>query len=83
MLRRFLREHILFDILSIVSIGLVIAGFLVPPTGIIDGSVLMATGELAGWGALYIALIAVLKGTPASISHNNTSITVNKGEEVE
>ena len=30
----------------IVGIGLMIAGFIVPPTGIISGSVLTGTGEL-------------------------------------
>lgn len=32
-------------ILTIVGCGLLIAGFLVPPLGIIDGSVLIAFGE--------------------------------------
>ena len=32
-------------ILTIVGCGLLIAGFLVPPLGVIDGSVLIAFGE--------------------------------------
>lgn len=38
----------------IVGVGLCIAGFLVPPTGVISGSVLTATGEfLSFFGAVF------------------------------
>ena len=36
----------LFKVSVLMSIGLVIAGFLVPPIGIIHGSVLIAVGEI-------------------------------------
>ena len=36
----------LFKVSVIVSIGMLIAGFLVPPMGIIDGTVLVAVGEV-------------------------------------
>lgn len=43
------RKHILYIaaiIAFLTGIGLLIAGFIVPPTGVISGSVLTATGEL-------------------------------------
>lgn len=60
---------------------MIITSFIVPPTGVIDPSVLAGVGEIFAFAALYIVLIAVLKGTPASISHNNTTVTVNKDSE--
>lgn len=80
MIGTFLREHPAFDIFSLTSIGLLIASFIVPPTGIIDGSVLAGAAEIFAWGALYVVLKAVDKGTPASISHGGTTVTVNKDE---
>lgn len=36
----------LFKVSVLISIGLIIAGFIVPPIGIIHGSVLIAVGEI-------------------------------------
>lgn len=41
-----------FWICLIASVALFIGGFLVPPMGVIDGSVLKACGMLLGFGAL-------------------------------
>ena len=46
------KKTIPFWICLIVSIGLMVAGFCVPPTGIIDGSVLTAIGILFGFASL-------------------------------
>lgn len=46
------KKTIPFWICLIVSIGLMVAGFCVPPTGIIDGSVLTAVGILFGFATL-------------------------------
>ena len=46
------KKTIPFCICLIVSIGLIVAGFCVPPTGIIDDSVLTAVGILFGFAAL-------------------------------
>lgn len=76
----FLRNHWTFDVFSFIAICLIIASFLVPPTGQIDPSVLAGTGELFAFAALYVVLVAVDKGVPASVSHGNTTVTVNKEE---
>ena len=46
------KKTIPFWICLLVSIGLIVAGFCVPPTGIIDGSVLTAVGVLFGFATL-------------------------------
>ena len=46
------KKTIPFWICLMVSIGLIVAGFCVPPTGIIDGSVLTAVGILFGFASL-------------------------------
>ncbi|MBQ6198191.1 MAG: hypothetical protein IJK44_03020 [Bacteroidales bacterium] len=67
------------------AIALVVAGFCVPPTGIIDGSVLKAIGELMG-GAAVLEFVTNLKayieaGAKAKIEHGGTTITIGKNEE--
>ena len=51
-----------------VSIALIVGGFLVPPLGIIDGSVLTAVGELLAF--------ATLAQVPQTFKH----ITITKGD---
>lgn len=60
----------------IVSIGLFVAGFIVPPTGIIDPSVLTAGGILTL--SILFGQLPVLLDSPkkAKISHGNTSIEI-------
>lgn len=41
-----------FWLTLLTSVGLVVAGFCVPPTGVIDGSVLTATGILLGFATV-------------------------------
>ena len=57
------KRTIPFWICLIVSIGLIVAGFCVPPMGIIDGSVLTAVGILFGFATLaQIPVIIELAG---------------------
>ena len=46
------RKGLAFWLTLVTSIGLVVAGFCVPPTGIIDGSVLKSVGLLIGFATL-------------------------------
>ena len=64
--------------LAIAAVLLIIASWCWPPTAVIDASVLGAVGELLGWAALGVLIKAIDKGTPASLTHNGTTITVNK-----
>jgi sugar phosphate permease len=67
---------IAFMVSFIASLSLIIAGFLVPPMGVIDGSVLTAVGELIAFPALAFGLRAVEMGYDAHITHGNTSIDI-------
>ena len=64
------------------SIILVVAGFIVPPQGVIDGSVLKAIGELMGGSAvleIVIKLPAYIEaGVKAKITHGDTEIVIGK-----
>ena len=64
------------------SIVLVAAGFCVPPTGAIDGSVLKAIGELMGGSAVLEVIIKlpsyIEAGVKAKIEHGDTTITIGK-----
>ena len=57
-----------FGICLAVSLALIIAGFLVPPMGVIDGSVLTAVGELIVFPALAFGLRAVELGYDLRLS---------------
>ena len=76
----YVEKNIPFHILATISVVILVASWLWPPTAIIDSSVLAASGELIGWGALYTLLRAVEKGKTASVSHNGTTITVGEKE---
>ena len=64
----------IFYLTLAISLLLIIAGFLLPPMGIIDGSVLTAVGELLMFG--------VLSQVPGIISaaKNGKSIKLTKGD---
>lgn len=70
----------IFWICLIVSIGLCVAGFILPPTGVIDPSVLTAVGELLGFAS--VAQIPYLvKDHNVEIHHGNTSIKVTDDDD--
>lgn len=85
-MRRFYRNYIannlFFWVFSIAALALICAGFLFPPPGELDNSVLVAAGELNGTIALGAVIKAIDKGVDATFQHNNTSVTItNKDEE--
>ena len=66
-----------------ISLLLIVGGFLLPPMGIIDGSVLTAVGELLMFGALaqVPALISAAKnGKSIKVTRGNSSIEVSSSE---
>lgn len=68
--------------IAVAAFALFLAGFFVPPLGIIDGSVLKAGGEMLGFVAILFGWYAFKHGGTASVSHGNTSATIhgNKDE---
>lgn len=59
----------------IISIILLVVGFIVPPRGIIDGSVLTAVGELFGFATLAM-IPRMIKGRSVELQHGSTSLTL-------
>ena len=70
-----------FIICLIVSLGLIVTSFFIPPLAIVDGSVLAAVGEIFGFAALGEVAAAIERGHSASITHNNTTIEIKKEDE--
>lgn len=70
-------HNIYFSILALIAIGLIIASFIVPPIGVIDPSVLAGTGEIFAFASLGAVYKAMDKDKSITMSHGNTSVTIN------
>ncbi len=58
------------------ALGLLIASFVVPPTGIIDPSVLRAASLIFGFAALFVVREAVMEGLGIKLTHGNTTLVI-------
>ena len=81
--KNYLENNSFFIFFSVASLILIVAGFIVPPTGVVDNSVLIAVGELNGTLAIGAVIKAVDKGRSATFHHNNTEVTINSNEDEE
>ena len=59
------------------SLGLFIASFIVPPTGIIDPTVLKGGAEILGFAALFLIREAIMEGLGVKMTHGDTSIEIH------
>lgn len=75
--RTFWLSRFTFLVCFFVSVGLIIGGFFVPPTGVIDGSVLTAVGELLLFPTLLYGFRAIELGYKVKFQRGNTSIELN------
>jgi hypothetical protein len=64
----------------LISVILLIAGFLLPPMGIIDGSVLTAVGELLLFPVVIYAFRAIELGLEVKIQKGDTSVEIHKND---
>ena len=80
-LKERLMSSLSFWVCLLTSLVLIALGFVVPPMGSIDGSVLTAVGELFGFATLAVVADAVRKGYDAKITHGNTTVEVNNDDE--
>lgn len=76
-----LKRDFWFQLFSIIAVGLIVVSFFIPPTGVIDSSVFAGVGEIFAFAALYEVHRAIDKGVDASVTHNNTTITIDGKEE--
>ena len=75
------RINILFLICLTTSVALFIAGFFVPPMGVIDGSVLTAVGMLLGFGVIAMLPDMIESGHSAKLNlPGNTSVELKKSK---
>ena len=77
-LRKPLRKHFVvsFWISLVVAFALMITGFLMPPIGVIDGSVLTGAGIIFMWPTLAFGAKAVEDGKTARFKTSHTMLTV-------
>ncbi len=75
-IKKYILGNTWFYIFSVVAVGLLVASFIVPPTGVIDPSVLAATGEIFAFAALGAVLKAIDKGVDARVRRGNTTLLV-------
>lgn len=68
---------ILFWVFSLTALGLFVASFLVPPMGVIDGSVLKAGGIIFAFAALAEAREAIVEGLGVKVTHGDTQIVIH------
>ena len=67
-------------VLSVVAISLIIAGFLVPPLGVIDGSVLTAVGEIVFLVTIFFVWDCVTKGKIAKIKKGDIEASISDND---
>ena len=72
-----------FIFFSIAALILIVAGFIAPPIGQIDSSVLIAVGELNGTLAIGAVIKSIDKGRSASIKYNGTELDITSNENKE
>lgn len=72
-----------FWICLILSIALIVTAFFVPPTAVIDGSVIAAVGEIFAFAALGQVAAAIEKGRNVKVSKGNVSMSVGDDDKDE
>lgn len=63
--------------LATVAVCLGVASFLMPPQGVIDGSVIAFAGEVFAFASLFFAWEATDRGIDAKLKHGETELELN------
>lgn len=77
------RNNVWLKFLTITGVLLIIASFIVPPTGLIDNSVILAVGELEIFGVLWIINKAIEKGTGTHFKKGDIEVEIHQKDEEE
>lgn len=77
--------HWLFDspevrFYGLATFGLLLGGFLAPPKGEINGSVLIAAGILVSLKLISVGTYAIKEGRDVSIQHKETTLSVGDSD---
>lgn len=78
--KRHADKYIFYACLT-VAVVLLTASFLIPPTGVIDPSVLKAAALLLGFAALGVAGQNLANGKDVTFTHDNTEISIHDDNE--
>lgn len=79
--KNYLKNNFFFIFFSVSALLLLVAGFVAPPLGSIDNTVLIAVGEINGTLAIGAVIKSIDKGRSASIKHKDTELIINGDEE--
>lgn len=71
---------VVFWVSLILSALLIVVSFIVPPHGVIDGSVLAAVGELFAFPTLYAVYGIIHSGKAVTFRKGDMEVTTNKEE---
>lgn len=82
LLKKITAPQLIFWLCLLTSIVLCVVGFILPPQGVIDPSVLTAVGELLGFATIG-QLPLLLKKHSFEISHGDTKLTVGESNETQ
>ena len=72
--------RIVTAICFVISVLLIIDGFLLPPMGVIDGSVLTAVGEILLFPVVIYGFRAIELGLEVKIQKGDTSVEIHKDD---
>lgn len=75
-------NKISFFVCMLISIVLIITAFFVPPTAVIDPSVLAAVGEIFAWGALVVVIEGIEKGRAVTMTKGDLQISLDDDDDV-
>ena len=80
----FTKSHkIAFWICLAISTALLVASFLLPPTGKIDPSVLRGVGEIFAFAVLYVVIEALNRGTDVTLQKGDVNLHLNNPDKVD
>ena len=75
--REIIINNLWFKVFALISITLIIISFFLPPTGEIHPSVMAGVGEIFAFASLGTVIKAIDNNKTISLSHGDTTITVN------
>ena len=82
--KNFTKSHkIAFWICLGISTALLVSSFIIPPTGIIDPSVLRGVGEIFAFAVLYVVIEALNRGTDVTLHKGDIDISLNNPDKDE
>ena len=74
-------DKVIFYVCLGVAIALLATSFFLPPTGVIDPSILKAVAELLGFAALAIVGKNLADGKEVTYKHGETEVTIGDNED--